>query len=358
MLRDLTIQNYRAFKDFTVDGLARVNLLVGKNNCGKTSFLEAVYLLASRNNPFSLLELLYDRGEYTEISASPRVLAYDLGHFFHSSTLPLGLNGGDSEQLIRLRSRSERSLSLQIQASQRQDALATSTPFELKFTYAPESSDSTTNQDVISMPLQFDRSFRTDFLPSEKLPGPHQAMMVSNIRFTYLAKLWDSLTLTAGEDKVLEALRILAPSVERASFTSQATTAGSVLIKSKKLASPIPLSSLGDGMRRILALAILIVKAENAILIVDEIDTGLYHSTLTDVWHFVLETARRLNVQIFATTHSWDCVQAFQEALIQNPNLHNQAQMFRLEEHQGDIRAVRYDADELAIAVRQAIEVR
>jgi len=48
MLRDLTIKNYRAFKDFSIDGLARVNLIVGDNNAGKTSFLEAVYLLASR----------------------------------------------------------------------------------------------------------------------------------------------------------------------------------------------------------------------------------------------------------------------------------------------------------------------
>jgi len=32
MLRDLTIQNYRCFKDFNIDGLKQVNLFVG-NNC-------------------------------------------------------------------------------------------------------------------------------------------------------------------------------------------------------------------------------------------------------------------------------------------------------------------------------------
>ena len=55
MLRDLTIQNYRTFKDFSIDGLARVNLIVGKNNSGKTSFLEAVYLLVNQTNPSCLV---------------------------------------------------------------------------------------------------------------------------------------------------------------------------------------------------------------------------------------------------------------------------------------------------------------
>jgi hypothetical protein len=63
MLRDLTIKNYRCFKDFSIDDLARVNLIVGKNNSGKTSFLEAVYLLVNQGNPHALIEILESRGE-------------------------------------------------------------------------------------------------------------------------------------------------------------------------------------------------------------------------------------------------------------------------------------------------------
>ena len=48
LIRDLTIKGYRCFEDFSMDGLTRVNLLVGNNNSGKTSFLEAVYLLVNQ----------------------------------------------------------------------------------------------------------------------------------------------------------------------------------------------------------------------------------------------------------------------------------------------------------------------
>jgi AAA15 family ATPase/GTPase len=63
MLRDLTVQNYRCFEDFHIDGLERVNLFVGKNNIGKTSLLEAIYLLVSKNKYNSFLEILVNRGE-------------------------------------------------------------------------------------------------------------------------------------------------------------------------------------------------------------------------------------------------------------------------------------------------------
>lgn len=58
MLRDLTIQNYRCFKDFHIDGLARVNLIVGMNNSGKTSLLEAIYLLVNQGTAKCLADLL------------------------------------------------------------------------------------------------------------------------------------------------------------------------------------------------------------------------------------------------------------------------------------------------------------
>ncbi len=50
MLRSLVIDNFRAFEHFEMERLGRINLLVGKNNCGKTSVLEAIYLLAARRD--------------------------------------------------------------------------------------------------------------------------------------------------------------------------------------------------------------------------------------------------------------------------------------------------------------------
>ncbi|MEL7011141.1 MAG: AAA family ATPase [Cyanobacteria bacterium J06648_1] len=114
---------------------------------------------------------------------------------------------------------------------------------------------------------------------------------------------------------------------------------------------------LGEGMYRILAMAMSLVTSENGVLLVDEIETGLHYEAQTDMWRLILETAKELNVQVFATTHSWDCIAAYQEALSQVEDK-SIGKLFRLDSKYGKLRAVEYDADDLDIAVRKGIEVR
>ncbi|MEC4880602.1 MAG: AAA family ATPase [Scytonema sp. PMC 1070.18] len=172
-----------------------------------------------------------------------------------------------------------------------------------------------------------------------------------------MAELWNSILLTPLENKVIEALQILEPSVERIGFTSHPTSHDGILLKVSEYPSPIPLVSMGDGMRRILAIALAAVTVENGFLLVDEIDTGLYYETQTDMWSFVFSVAKQLNVQVFATTHSWDCIAAFAEACAQSED-NSSGKLFRLSRRDKSIRVVEYTPDELSIAVRQSIEVR
>jgi AAA15 family ATPase/GTPase len=114
---------------------------------------------------------------------------------------------------------------------------------------------------------------------------------------------------------------------------------------------------MGDGMRRILAYTASLVSAENGVVLVDEIDTGLHYSVQTDMWRLVLETAEALNVQVFATTHSWDCIEAFQEAMAEE-GWPERGQLLRVSRDGDATRAVLYSGEELAIATAQEIEVR
>ena len=53
-LNSLRVQNFRCFKDFTAEKLGDVNLIVGKNNSGKSSVLEAVALYAGNRKQIVL----------------------------------------------------------------------------------------------------------------------------------------------------------------------------------------------------------------------------------------------------------------------------------------------------------------
>src|ERR1700730_9586283 len=63
MLKSIQIKGYRGFADFEMGDIGDVNLLVGQNNSGKTSVLEALYLLASQGDPVSLWRVLWRRSE-------------------------------------------------------------------------------------------------------------------------------------------------------------------------------------------------------------------------------------------------------------------------------------------------------
>lgn len=175
--------------------------------------------------------------------------------------------------------------------------------------------------------------------------------------YDFLAHLWDGITLTPKEDDVIAMLQILEPDVERISFQSRKTANSGILIKRRGHNGPLPLGSLGDGMHRILALASALANSENGYLFVDEIDTGLHYRTITDLWNLVFKTAERLNVQVFATTHSSDCIESFNEALAMQADPHA-GKLFRLERRHQTIAAVPYDNEALDIATQQEIEVR
>ena len=172
-----------------------------------------------------------------------------------------------------------------------------------------------------------------------------------------LSALWDSITLTPREDQVVAALQVVEPDLERISFTSRQQLRSGVLIKLRNQKEPVPLSSLGDGMRRVLAVVASLVSVDGGTLLVDEIDTGLHYSVLYNMWRLIFTIAQRSNTQVFATTHSFDCVRAFQQALHEH-DIAGAGRVIRLDKHDNTVLATSYVGHELDIAVDQGIEVR
>jgi ABC-type lipoprotein export system ATPase subunit len=350
MLKDLTIENYRLFQKFALDSIARVNLIVGTNNSGKSSLLEAIYLLAGKGDRAYLFDLLNKRGEFTAISKDSHGMVsggYQAAHIFHARLLKTG-------HVIEIESKLENSTSLTIAPGKRKvEGLDQEM---LEFEYVCNGAEPVASL----LPIVGD-GFLAFSVPGLRSPASSEKQVefvtTDYLEYDELARLWDRITLTPREDKVVKALQILEPDVERISFVSRKTYSGGVLLKLKGEGAPIPLGNLGDGMRRVLAIAAALVSAENGTLLVDEIDTGLYHETLTDVWRLIFETAVERNAQVFATTHSWDCVKSFQQALSTAPG-DDVGRLIRLEPQDDHIQAIPYSRDELTVAMQHGIEVR
>jgi predicted ATPase len=97
------------------------------------------------------------------------------------------------------------------------------------------------------------------------------------------------------------------------------TSSRTVIARSTHYGHPVPLRILGDGVNRLFGLILSLVSAKGGVLLVDEIETGFHYSIMPDVWKTVFRVAADLDIQVFATTHSWDCIEAFQEAAIEHP---------------------------------------
>ncbi len=170
--------------------------------------------------------------------------------------------------------------------------------------------------------------------------------------------MWNAIALTASEGLVLKALQFLDQKVERIAaqvpsgqYFSEYSRGG-FIVKRAGSEQPVPIGSMGDGMWRMLAMAIAITQCRGGVLLVDEIDTGLHYSVMSRMWDLMYNAAQDLDVQIFATTHSYDCVYS----LAQFCEPKRSVTVQRIEP--GKRRAVPYDEEEITVAASRDIEVR
>ena len=119
---------------------------------------------------------------------------------------------------------------------------------------------------------------------------------------------------------------------------------------------PFPIGRLGDGAWRMLAMAIAITQCRGGVLLVDEIDTGLHHTVMADMWRLIFSAAKELDVQVFATTHSHDCVYSLASICSVDADTSTGITIQRIEV--GRRKAVPFTEPEIKIAAERQIEIR
>ena len=199
--------------------------------------------------------------------------------------------------------------------------------------------------------LSYDEEIPTQFITAESLGGSE------------LVSLWETIALTSNEERVLNALRLLEPTIEK--IASVAVTPdyyiggnqrGGFRVKFKDADRPVPIGSLGDGIWRLLVMAIAIAQCKDGILLIDEIDTGLHYSVMSDMWRLIYGAAKELNVQVFATTHSNDCIRSLAEVCCAEEDAGKNVTLHRIE--RGRKKSVAYSSKEIEVAAARGIEVR
>jgi len=253
-IKNIEIKNFKCFEDFKAEGFGRVNLIGGKNNVGKTAFMEAVYIIFDIKNK-----------EVKDI----------LGTFITIESfrgMPNNISGSELKII------NNKYYNIKIKTS----------TFELKSTLKKDESlvDKNTK-------LTF-KNTTYNFIPS---------YMVDN---KLIDNIFNKVKKQRKRDKLNQILNEFDNNILEFDIIEDQPQ---VFLKTLDAFQNI--SELGHGLKRYIAIVSSILVNKDGILFLDELENGVHYSHLDKLWEIILTISKQQNVQVFATTHSKECIESY-----------------------------------------------
>ena len=375
MLTSLNIKNFRGIKELTLKPLGRINLVGGKNGVGKTSVLEASWCLSGPDLPQLAVRIDSFRGLPPPTGDT---VFLDLFHGF------------DTDQRIEVSGTVKGHLGakrLRMSLLERPSSIVR--PFGFRGTSEAEFERSTQTASEGQFELVFDyqhedgreyksRGWWVEQVIAPAPPGPvpveitnagvreekarvpkraDSVFMASPYRENLQAdaQRFGNLQIQGKDGEILPLLKLIEPRLEH--LTPILINNTPVIHADLGLGRPIAARLLGEGFSRLLSIALAMYTARGGLLLIDEIENGLHHSTLTDLFSMVYEMATELDVQVIAATHSAECIEAAFRSLAR-PNEKERFAFHRIDRVDGLSEAIHFDQDALETALTYEMEVR
>lgn len=374
MLTTITLDGFRSFRHYAVEGLGRVNLFLGGNNCGKTSLLEAIEFLVSKGEPSVLLRASDNRGEQSPISepATPaRLWTTNVTHLFHGHDFDpesgkqieiVGTHGyGPITVRVRPLTQDERRVGDEYPLEPR----AYDLPLGLEIGGSSLHPDPVfaIGRDGV---LRSRRRLGTEPPMERKRPAPIRFFAPRSLSASDIRRMWDIVQMEGRESEFLDIVRVVEPDLESLHFlvrdlsvspqTGAASPATGILSRLRDHDRRVPLGVLGDGTHQLLALSLSLIEAADGFLLADGLDNNLHWTVMRDLWTALVEASRRSSVQIFATTQSLDGLRGLAALYRKDPELASEVTVFKMDRRLPQ--AVRLSADNVDAAVTHGIEIR
>jgi hypothetical protein len=317
MIDEIFIENFRGFSSTHISGLKRVNVIVGKNASGKTAILESIFLSAGSAGPQTTLQLraLRQLGNLLQIageSSSYRSLWEDVFHWFdQDKTVSIKIVGTNSDS---------RALRVFYE-----DSPSQLLPFGLNAVSPPQPLNMAIMPQIVfewqrgdETPIQVrpkltPRGLEFEGASVEHFPaimfGPHAADSPAEN-----AKRYSELSKSGGIRSVVRALRTEYPFIRSLSIEYSASIPA-VFASFTHSQKKMPVALISDGINKLLSVMLGIGSFPKGAILIDQIEDGFYYARMPSIWKVLYRFAQENEAQIFATTHSIECLNALQEAM-------------------------------------------
>lgn len=349
MIKDIKINNFKSIYKADIKGFRRINLLFGKNDCGKTTLLESIYLLM-RFDPSCPLLLNTLRG-YDKTDEK------DLYLNFHNLNIDKPITISSDEEI-------ERKMDISLFKSYSNAVDIDS----LKDNFSNEREDGYYG---LKMNYFLDKQkYHSEIIFQEKVRQfkiDNDKTYKKTIKCKYLPINYDEIDYDGfkeiiqneKEDLVLETLKMIEPTIKDIQMIGD-----DIFVGVDGLDRRIPINCMGDGIRRLLSMISAIYKCRSieerqGVLLIDAIDSCFHYSVMKKIWKVLLDSAKRNGVQIFATTHNIDSIKGFNEA-IKEENANEEAIAFKLLHISNDdeLKALAYDSQQINYLLEHETEIR
>lgn len=386
-LPDLRISGFRGFNELCIPKLGRVNLFAGKNGVGKTSVLEAVQVYSESGNGDLLLSLLSKHEEFaTRIDDEDEMdSVIDPSSLFYNRKVSLdsiiSIESLKSERISPLKIKWTKPKVEQSQLSDEEFEDFIPKYYILSVSFAGENREipwitaseiGSTNRSILYGNSRRRYSDKRNFFYEERRwQGRWQgAINCISLGPDILSKnrsatFFDYAIENGDEPRVIDAIQlVLENEVEwlRKVGETRATSRSSgprIIVKLSGQEKTVPLNSLGDGASRLFGVAAALASARDGLLLIDEAENGIHHTVQNDFWRIIFKMAIDNNIQVFATTHSLDCVKGFAQAALESKD--EEGVLVRLDRDRdvdGLVHAAIYAEDKLESAAKNGIEMR
>ena len=325
-INKILVKNFRGLVDLELNKLNRINVLVGDNNSGKTSFLECIKLISNPNlnNAITMCttrtKQLRAGSFFTEfINMLPKRdnSGINISCIFDSGNeLKYRLNGNVVQTLINPIEMSEYIKLIKFDSMQNISQFNGKIGYDF---YNKNTQDIKKNEQEIKLNAFNAFNYRS-------FKGKSNLMKVAYISPVDYAGINRSFDIIIKNEKykeiVIESLKIFDPYIEDILYMKDDFGDPIECVKNSKVGI-IPLSCYGDGVKKLLSVAGGIASANNGILLIDEFETAIHIKNYDDVFNFVDKACEKFNVQLFITTHSIEAVDELLkiDSLVENSDI-------------------------------------